>query len=324
MDTHAIVIDGFDDKPHLVDVTVPDLEPDQVLVRVHAASVNAFDWKIADGRLRDSFEYDFPVTIGRDFAGVVERVGGDVGRVRVGDAVFGYFTGQRVHRGSYAQHVWCKEGEAFVAKPPEVTFLDAACLPLCGVIALRAFDAMAVREGDTILVLGAPGGVGSYAVQLAAGAGAHVIASGTAADVDYLRDLGAADVVEPGEGLVDRVRERHPDGVDGLIDLVSYQPAFLAHVELVRDGGHAASAHRAVDDGLLAARGITGTNLTSAPDRSLLERLGALAASGALRVPIQRTYSLEQAAEALVDLRDQHARGKFVLAIGDADGDRVG
>ena len=320
MNTHAIVIDDFDDKPHLADITIPDLEPDSVLIQVHAASVNAFDWKIADGKLRDSFEYEFPVTIGRDYAGVVEQIGSDVKRVAVGDAVFGYFTGMRVHRGSYAQHVWCTEDEAFVAKPPEVTFLEAACLPLCGVIALRGFDAMAIREGDTVLILGAPGGVGSYAVQLAAQAGAHVIASGQAEDADYLRDLGAAEVVQPGDGVLAAVRESHPEGVDGLIDLVSYKPAFQAHVELVRAGGHVASAHRAVDSEFLAPRSITGTNLTSMPDRALLERLGALAASGDFRVPIQRTYPLERAAEALIDLRDQHARGKFVLAVDGAHG----
>ena len=320
MFTNAIVIDGFDDKPHLAAVAIPDLQPDSVIIRVHAASVNAFDWKIADGKLRDAFQYEFPVTIGRDYAGVVEAVGAGVDRVHVGDCVFGYFTGQRVHRGSYAQHVWCKQDEAFTLKPPEVGFADAACLPLSGVIALRGTDAMSIRAGDDILIMGAPGGVGSFAVQLAAHAGARVIASGTAADADYLRQLGAAEIIEPGDGVDDAVRTLCPDGIDGLIDLVSYKPAFLAHVELIRSGGHAASAHRAVDDEILAARAITGTNLTSAPDRSLLDRLGALAASGDLRVPIERTYSLTQAPDALADLRDRHARGKFVLDVDQPSG----
>jgi NADPH:quinone reductase-like Zn-dependent oxidoreductase len=156
----------------------------------------------------------------------------------------------------------------------------AACLPLAGVVALRCVAAVQPAAGDRILILGAPGGVGSLAVQLAAGAGAHVIASGLATDGDYLTGLGAADVVPPGEGLIDKIGDRYPDGIAGLIDLVSYRPAFLAHAGLLAPGGRAASVHRAVDEAAFAARGLRGTNVTSAPDRALLDRLAGLAITG--------------------------------------------
>ena len=266
-DVRAVVIDGFGDAPHLATFPLPELAPDQVLVEVQAASVNAFDWKAAEGRFKDSFDYQFPVTIGRDYAGVVSAVGSEVRRVAPGDEVFGYFTGQSLHRGAFATHVWAGEDECFVRRPAGLDAVTAACLPLAGVVALRCVEAVKPAAGDRVLILGAPGGVGSLAVQLAAAAGAHVIASGRAEDEAYLRDLGAADVIEPGAGLIDEVSRRYPDGINGLIDLVDYRPAFLAHAELLVPGGRAASVHRAVDEVLFAERGLHGTNVASYPDR---------------------------------------------------------
>jgi NADPH:quinone reductase-like Zn-dependent oxidoreductase len=318
----AIVIDRFDDLPHMTTFPVPELAPDQVLIAVQAASINAFDWKAAEGRFKDSFEYRFPVTIGRDYAGVVMAVGTGVSRVRPGEEVFGYFTGQQLHRGSYATHVWCAEDECFVARPAGLAAEVAACLPLCGVVALRCVAAIHAAAGERVLILGAPGGVGSLAVQLTAQDGAHVIASGLPEDTEYLRDLGAADVVEPGDGLIDEVRARHPDGVHGLIDLVDYRPAFLEHVELLVPGGRAASVHRAVDEGVFADRGLQGTNVGSFPDRALLEELGSLAVRGELRVPVTGWYTLGQAVAGLADARQKHSRGKLVIVV-DGPGDNT-
>lgn len=314
-EVRALVIDGFGDVPHLTAFPVPELAADQVLIEVQAASVNAFDWKAAEGRFKDSFDYQFPVTIGRDYAGVVSAVGSGVRRVVPGDAVFGYFTGQTLHRGAFATHVWVGEDECFVRRPPGLDAVTAACLPLAGVVALRCAAAVQPAAGGPVLILGAPGGVGSIAVQLAAAAGAHVIASGLAEDEAYLRGLGAADVVEPGGGLIDAVRKRYPDGVAGLIDLVDYRPAFLAHAELLAPGGRAASVHRAVDEALFAARGLHGSNVASFPDRTLLDQLAGLAADGSLRTVVTGRYRLDEAPAALSDARDKHLRGKLVIEV---------
>jgi NADPH:quinone reductase len=314
-DVRAVVIGSFGDEPHLAAFPLPELAADQVLIEVEAASVNAFDWKAAEGRFKDSFEYKFPVTIGRDYAGVVTRVGSAVRRVAPGDGVFGYFAGQTLHRGSYATHVWAAESECFVRRPDGLDAPTAATLPLAGVVALRAIDAVTPGPGDRVLVLGAPGGVGSLAVQLAAGAGAHVIASGLAEDEAYLRDLGAADVVAPGDGLTSEVRQRYPGGIDCLIDLVSYRPAFLAHAGLLTAGGRAASVHRAVDEAAFAARGLSGANIGGFPDQALLRRLADLVVSGGLRVTITGRYLLEDAPTALAVARDRHTRGKIVLEV---------
>ncbi len=141
-DVRAVVIDAFGDPPHLAAFPLPELAPDQVLIEVQAASVNAFDWKAAEGRFRDSFEYKFPVTIGRDYAGVVAAVGSTVTRVSPGAEVFGYFTGQSLHRGSYATHVRVAENECFVPRPAGLDADVAACLPLAGVVALRCVAAV--------------------------------------------------------------------------------------------------------------------------------------------------------------------------------------
>ena len=314
-DVRAVVIDAFWDSPHLATFPRPEPGPDEVLIEVRAASVNAFDWKAAEGRFKDSFEYRFPVTIGRDYAGVVAAVGGAVTRVAPGDEVFGYFTGQTLQRGSYATHVCVAEGECFVPRPDRLGADAAACLPLAGVVALRCVAAVQPAAGDRVLILGAPGGVGSLAVQLAAGKGAHVIASGLPEDAEYLRGLGAADVIQPGEGLIGEVRARYPEGLHGLIDLVDYRPAFMEHVSLLVRGGRAASVHRAVDETVFAERGLSGTNVASFPDRGLLEELGKLAAHGGLRVAITGRYTLDEAVKALADARERHSRGKLVIEV---------
>lgn len=312
MNTRTVLIESFADAPHLAERELPSLGEDGVLMRVHAASVNAFDWKVAEGRFKDMFEHEFPVTLGRDYAGVVESVGSAVERVAVGDAIVGYTTGQRLGRGSYSERMVVAEDACFVAKPDGLAFLDAACLPLCGMVAYRCVDAVDPQPGETHLVLGAPGGAGSYAVQLLAARGARVVATGLPEDEAYLRDLGADEVVDYRDGLA------FAGTVDGLIDLVQYKDAFTGLASrLLGPGGHAASLHRAADAELLDPLGITGTNVHSGPDRDLLARIVEDAASGTLRVPVQRVFSLEEAPQALALLRDEHARGKFVLSLVD-------
>jgi NADPH:quinone reductase-like Zn-dependent oxidoreductase len=305
--SRAVVIESFEDMPHLVERAVPEPGDGEVLIRVHATSINAFDWKAAEGRFKEMFEYDFPVTLGRDYAGVVEAVGPGVERVAAGDRVFGYFTGMKLANGAYAEHVCVPEDDCFVPLPDGLGFADAACLPLCGIVAFRCVEAVAPQPGERHLVLGAPGGVGSYVVQLLAASGAHVIASGPPEDEEYLRGLGADEIVEP--------RDTLPGELDGLVDLVSYRPEFMEHVALLRPGGRAASLHRAADAEALEPLGVTGANVGSFPDAELLARIGAAAASGDLRVPIRRTFTLDEVPQALELLKNEHARGKFAVAV---------
>jgi NADPH:quinone reductase-like Zn-dependent oxidoreductase len=174
----AITLDDFDSSPDLrEDLPAPTPADDEVLVRVSASSVNSVDNSIAAGMLKEMVAHEFPVTLGRDFAGVVEQVGSEVGNLSVGDEVFGFVPGMSpaVHEGSWAELIAVPESIA-TRKPDGVDTASAGAAPLAAITAMSALDALGVSEGDAILVVGANGGVGSFAVQLAADAGATVIA----------------------------------------------------------------------------------------------------------------------------------------------------
>ncbi len=291
------------------DVPEPAAAGNEVLVRVHTSSVNPADAGIAAGMLAQMFEYEFPVTIGRDYAGVVEQVGAGVTRYAVGDAVHGFLlhADPTVHQGSWAELITVSEDTSIARKPAGVDLATAGAAPLAGVTATLAVDALALAEGDTVLVVGASGGVGSLAVQLAAQAGATVVAPALPEDDEYLRGLGVTDVL-PREGdVAAAVRERHPDGVDALLDLVSYAPG--AFDAALKDGARVASPLGAAGDGP------GHTNVVAVPSTENLERVARLLDAGTLQVPVQQTYELDRAAEALHALGTTHTRGKIAIRV---------
>jgi NADPH:quinone reductase-like Zn-dependent oxidoreductase len=176
----AFTLDSFDTPPRLRDdIPAPSPEPNEVLVSVYGSSVNGADVPIAAGMLKDMVEYEFPVTLGRDFAGVVEQVGSAISRYRAGDEVYGFVphADPTVHKGSWADQVAVRE-DATARKPGSVDFETAGAAPLAGISALAALEALELSEGAAVLVIGAAGGVGSFFVQLAAAAGANVITRG--------------------------------------------------------------------------------------------------------------------------------------------------
>lgn len=303
----AFTLESLESSPVLRDdVPQPSPNPNEIVVRVHASAVNPVDSFIAMGALQGMFEHEFPVTLGRDFAGVVEQVGGGVGRYRVGDEVFGFVlhANPTVQAGSWAELIALPEDNFVAAKPGGVGLAEAGASPVAGLTAVAGVDALALTEGDTVLVIGATGGVGSFAVQLAAAAGAHVIASALPEDHDYLRELGAAELLDRNVDVASAVRESHPGGVDALFDLVSQAP----DATLLNDGGRLASPLGAAGEG-------TGRfNVGAVPSPENLQRLGELLA-GTLQVPIQRTYPLENAGEALQALPTTHTQGKLAVSV---------
>jgi NADPH:quinone reductase len=303
----AFTLDSFDTPPGLRDdLPTPSVEPNEVLVSVHASSVNGADIPIAAGMLKDMVEYEFPVTLGRDFSGVAEQVGSAISRYRAGDEVYGFVphADPTVHKGSWADQVAVRE-DATARKPGSVNFETAGAAPLAGISALAAHDALELSEGATVLVIGAAGGVGSFFVQLAAAAGATVIAPGLPEDHEYLRGLGAAEVIDRNADVAAHVREQHPEGVDAILDLVSFTP----DDSLLKQGGRLASTLGA------AGEGPGRTNLMASATTPNLERLAELLDTGALRVHIQHTYPLEQAGAALDALPSTHTQGKLALTI---------
>jgi NADPH:quinone reductase len=311
----AVTLTDFDSGPVLGDLPRAEPAATELLVRVHASSVNGFDAAVAAGMLKGMMDHDFPVTIGCDFAGTVEEVGGQVTRFGPGDDVFGYLGSTTLHDGTWAEYIVVSEGGSVARTPEGLDPVAAGALPLAGGTALAAVAAVSPGEGESVLVVGAAGGVGSFAVQLAARRGATVIATARGDDQARLRSLGAADTIDYTEAdLAETLQQRYPNGVDALVDLVSGGEGFASMAEHVREGGRAASALGAADVDALAARGIVAANLMGAPDAQTLEGLGEMAASGEIEVSIDEAFPLDRAAEALAKFASGK-RGKIVISL---------
>ena len=310
----AFTLDEFDSPPRLRD-DLPEPSPadDQVLVRVQASSANPVDNAIAAGMLNGMVEHTFPVVLGRDYAGVVEQAGSAVSGYAPGDEVFGFLThaDPTVQAGTWTDLIALTEAKSIARKPSGVATADAGAAPLAAITALAAVDAVGLSKGDTVLIVGATGGVGSFAVQLAAAAGATVIAPGLPEDEEYVRGLGVSDLVAREGDVAAAVRQRHPDGVDALIELVSYTPdGFDAYAAALKPGGRGASPLGAAGDGEGRA------NVGAAPTPENLARLGGLLETGALKVPIRARYPLDRAGDALQALATAHTQGKLAIEIG--------
>jgi len=306
----AVALTAPDAPLDLSDLPAPTPGLNEVLVRVHASSVNPADSGIAAGMLKQmGIEYEYPVILGRDYAGVVEQVGPEVTRYGVGDEVFGVLlhANPTVRDGSWAELIAVPE-DMFIAKAPEgVDVTVAGAAPLAGIAGMTAIDALELSDGDTVLIVGATGGVGSFAVQLAARAGATVVAPALPEDETYLRELGVGELLARDADLVTLARERYPDGFDAVLDLVNYAPGVPA--TLVREGGRVASPTGA------AGEGPGRTMIMAAPTPENLARLARLLADRTLRVHIQGTYELAQAPEALTALATTHTQGKLGMRV---------
>ena len=303
----AALIRSFDgpESVEIADVQEPAVGPDSVLIEVAATSVNPVDWKILHGGMQAAIPHHLPMIPGWDVAGTVAAVGPAIRDLQVGDRVAAYARKDHVRDGTFAERVAVPE-RSWALVPDEVDLEVAACLPLAGMTADMLLDAAAVGEGDTVLVHAAAGGVGSFAVQLAALRGATVVGTASERNHDYLRGLGATPVAY-GEGLTDRVREVAPDGVDAVVDLVG-GAALEATPQVLRDGGRVASV---IDPGVADRFG--GTYVFVRPDRARLTRLLQLVAEGRLTVEIAERYPLEQAREAFLASKAGHVRGKVVV-----------
>ena len=306
----TVTIDSPETPPAVrEDLPAPAPADNEVLVRVHASSVNPVDNVIAAGMITGMFEHEYPITLGRDYAGVVEQTGAAVSRYRPGDEVYGFVlhANPTVHDGAWAELITLTEELSIAPAPAGIDLATAGAAPLSGIAALAAIDALDLSEGDVLLVVGATGGVGSLAVQLAARAGATVIAPGLPEDEAYLRELGVSEIVPRDGDIAGLVRERHPDGVDALLDLVSFAAGAF-------DGALKPDARVASPNGA-AGDGPGRTNVMATPTPENLQRLAALLADGTLRIPVHATYDLAQAPEALTALAGTHTQGKLAIQV---------
>jgi len=313
----VVAIDSYGTTPTVRDVAPPrDLDEGALLIRVRAAGMNPVDWKIAQGLRRKSWPARFPLTLGSDFAGTVERVGSRVTRFREGESVYGKLSSDVLHDGTYADYLVIPETGCVSRMPRGLDFAQAASLPTAAITAIVAVDAAGVTGGTRLLVNGATGGVGSHVVQLANALGAHVIATAHDETMDYMRRLGAATIIDYLRvSLPAEVKTLFPDGIDALVDLVSPDASAVEPlVALVRPGGAVVSTIFALNVAALTKRGLLGTNVAWKPTAKLLERVTSAVEGGHLCPVDVRTYPFDRFGEALAELRSGHVHGKLVLA----------
>lgn len=283
----------------LVDVEEPHAGPGEVRIAVRAAGVNGFDGKVRAGYLAAQMPLTFPAGTGLDAAGVVDEVGEDVVDVEVGDAVFGS------GRSTYAEFAVLT---SWAAKPEGMSFDEAAGYPVPVETAIRILDQVGVTAGQTLLVSGAAGGVGSAVVQIARARGITVVGTASARNQDYLRSLGAV-ATTYGDGLVDRVRGVAQDGVDAALDIAG-SGVISELIELTGEPSKVVS----IADFSAPEQ---GAQVSTEPK----DPAGAFAAAarlfddGALRTPVARTFPLPDAAEAQAASAAGHVAGRFVLTI---------
>ena len=301
----AMAIDGFGAPPSLHDLPVPEPGEGEVLVRVRASSVNGLDVAVAGGYRTGMTEPDFPVVLGRDFAGTVEAAGPDVRSLLPGDAVFGVVAETMLGDGAFAEYA--KAAEAHTARVPAgLALATAGALGLAGSAALAAIDAVAPLAGERLLISGTTADVGRFAAQLAEASGAYVVATPRPDEDDaYLRDLGARDTVD--RPLV--VVALRGSGVHVVVHLAGDG---LELADILVPGGRMASTPGLPGDQL--GRAVQATPVLALPSTQILGRLAADVVDGQLTVPVQRTYALADVPRALADFK-AGTRGKLAISV---------
>jgi NADPH:quinone reductase-like Zn-dependent oxidoreductase len=287
------------------DLPDPVAGPGEVLIDVVAASVNGADWKVRAGHYGAA---KFPLVLGRDFSGTAAALGAGVDDFKIGDAVFGVLDAGR--EGAYCEKLAIKA--AIVArKPPALSDVEAAALALTGLTAIASVETtLKLARGETILIQGGAGGVGSFAIQLAKHLGARVITTTSAANVDYVRGLGADEVIDYGAQDFTRV----VSGCDAVLDTVGGDVAKRSFAVL-RPGGRAAFIASGAQAPKPERGDVTALRPAANRARAPLERIVQLVTSGAVRPPQLKLYPLSAAAEAHRLSESRHFRGKLVLQV---------
>lgn len=310
MQAIAITAFGSPDRLTLMNLPIPTIRPHEVLIRVQAAGVGLWDAKVCRGIVTLEGQR-FPLILGWESAGIIERVGTAVAGLEVGTPVI--CSTYQVGIGHYAQYV-AVPTDVLARAPSSLDMLHAAVLPVNGLTAYQAIhEALKLRKGETLLVTGAAGGTGTFAVQLAAHLGAQVIATARPSHHRSLHELGASELIDYTQtDFAVAVRAAHREGIDAVLDCVGGETAARSQ-ETVRDGGRLVSI---VDlEQVRPTRGITSRLLYFRPDGKQLAELAKLVDTGQLTVHLDHVFALEEARLALERLEQRHHHGKIVLSL---------
>ncbi len=301
---------GGPEKIKVEELEIPELKEGEVLVRVKAAAVNPVDNAVMAGWLSSFLPVQFPAIPGWDVAGVVEDRAYSARRFNVGDEVYAYARRPVVQQGTFAEYIVIPESY-LARKPKSLSFEEAAGIPLVGLTAYQSmFDAGNLQAGQTVLILGASGGIGNLGIQLAKWKGATVIGVASQKNHPFMQELGADHTINyNGTHVGEAVKELFPDGVDLIFDAASGDTLQQSLIAL-KPGGKLVSI---LNRGENLDKSIDFQYLFVEPNSAQLEHLRELADAGHLKVHVSETYSLDQAGEALQKIANHHTTGKIVV-----------
>jgi NADPH:quinone reductase-like Zn-dependent oxidoreductase len=308
----AVVIHEYGGPEVLKYEDIPRREPkdDQLLIRVIAAGVNPVDGMIRSGMFAKEGNRAFPIILGGDIAGVVEKVGSKVKKFKAGDPAFAYVSLD--NSGGYAQYALVTEREA-APKPKSLTYVEAAAVPIVAMTAWQALvDTAKLSAGQTVLIHGGSGGVGSFAIQIAKVRGAKVIATASTANQNFLKQLGA-------DVTIDYTKEKFEDvakDVDVVLDSIGGDTLARSY-GLLKKGGIIVSLVARPKESELQKHGIRGTGLNVEPNSEELAEIGKLIDDKKIKVTVSQTFQLSEAMKAQEQVATGHTRGKIVLKIAD-------
>jgi NADPH2:quinone reductase len=312
----AITVTEYGATPAIAEVPTPEPGRGQVLLKIRAAGMNPMDRMLASGDWRP-MPATFPMVLGADGAGLVETLGEGTSRFSVGDDLFGQLLISPLgSAGTYAEYVAVTEDAPLAKVPTGLDDVVAAALPTAGGAGLALVDLLEPLTDKTVLIVGAGGGVGSFATQFAVNAGGNVIANVRVQDAERMRAYGAIETIDHTKApLPQAVRQARPDGIDALIDLVSDADNFAALGSLVRPGGTAVTTQYVADEAALSATGITGINFALQASSELFERVAKAVADGHIVAPPITRISLEEVATAVSPAQARPASGKTVITL---------
>ena len=311
---NAIVINEYGDESKLTEqsIPVPDIHPNQVLVKVVSIGVNPIDWKTRSGLRQERYPFKFPIVLGQEMAGIVSQVGSQVSGFKPGDAVVGY--GTPSNRGTYAEF-YAVDADKLAHKPITVSFQAAAGLSLAGTTAWEAlFDAGQLKRGQTVLILAGSGGVGGMAIQLAKNAGAHVLTTTSSPNVSFVTQLGADKVIDYTQAnFADQVKN-----VDLVFDTLGGQNQLDAF-KVVKPGGRIISIVEALPETteLGKQHDVYFEKINAAPRHEIISQLSAQLGAGKLKIKIakQLPFTVENVQAMHRQSETGHVVGKLILNV---------
>jgi len=307
----AIATADFGVSPSIHEIPTPAPGPDEVLVRVQSSSLNGIDLAVAGGYLKGMMEHRFPVVLGRDFAGTVAAIGTDVTRFKIGDDVMGVVMKPFLGDGAFAEYLRVPEGVGITNRDHAIPVAEAGAIGLAGAAAYDSVQALNLKKGETVLISGATGGVGAFAIQLAVARGASVIATARpGTEADFVRSLGASYVVDYTADIAKAVKALRPNGVEAALHFAGKAQDLM---DVLAPKGRIASTLGIRQDAA-TPHGIVITSIMANPSVATLDALAAEVAAGRLKVKTHRTYKLGEVPSAIHDF-STGTLGKLVILV---------